>query len=106
MNKIKAFFRALDNLKNSRGPLKQSDYLRKLHYIYIKLIYIYIYVYIYNQLHKIFSRNTVKVSYSCTPNVGSIIKSHNKKLTNAENKQTKHCNCRRKQECPLEGKCR
>ena len=57
-----------------------------------------------NQLHKIFNRNTVKVSYSCTPNVGSIIKSHNKKLTNAENKQTKHCNCRRKQECPLEGK--
>ena len=39
-------------------------------------------------------------------NVGSIIKSHNKKLTNAENKQTKHCNCRKKQECPLEGKCR
>ena len=40
------------------------------------------------------------------PNVGSIIKSHNKKLTNAENKQTKHCNCRKKQECLLEGKCR
>ena len=39
-----------------------------------------------NQLHKIFNRNTVKVSYSCTPNVGSIIKSHNKKLTNAEKK--------------------
>ena len=39
-----------------------------------------------NQLHKIFNGNTVKVSYSCTPNVGSIIKSHNKKLTNAENK--------------------
>ena len=34
-----------------------------------------------NQLHKIFNRNTVKVSYSCTPNMGSIIKSHNKKLT-------------------------
>ena len=39
-----------------------------------------------NQLHKIFNRNTVKVSYSCAPNVGSIIKSHNKKVTNAENK--------------------
>ena len=49
MNKIKAFFRALDNLKNyfSRGPLKQSDYLRKLQYIYIKLIYIHTYIYIY-----------------------------------------------------------
>ena len=38
----------------------------------------------------IFNRNTVKVSYSWRPNVGSIIKSHNKKLANAENKQTKH----------------
>ena len=39
-------------------------------------------------------------------NVGSIIKSHNKKLTNAENKETKHCNCRKKLECLLEAKCR
>ena len=54
-----------------------------------------------NQLHKTFNRNTVKVSYSCTANVGSIIKSHNKKVTNAENMQTKRCNCRKKQECPL-----
>ena len=38
--------------------------------------------------------------------MGSIIKSHNKKLNNAENKQTKHCNCRKRQECPLEGKSR
>ena len=49
----------------------------------------------YNQLHKIFNRNTVKVSYSCTPNVGSIIKSHNKKMTNAKSKQKKDCNCRK-----------
>ena len=39
-----------------------------------------------------FNRNTVKVSYSSTLNVDSIIKSHNKKLTNAESKQMKHCN--------------
>ena len=37
-----------------------------------------------NQFHKISNRNTVKVSYSCTPSVGSIIMPHNKKLTNAE----------------------
>ena len=54
-----------------------------------------------NQLHKTFNRNTVKVSYSCTPNVGSIIKSHNRKLTNAESKQTKYCNCKKKQEFPF-----
>ena len=59
-----------------------------------------------NWLLKMFNRNTVKVSYSCTPNMGSIIKSHNKKLTNAENKQTKNYNCREKEECLLEGKCR
>ena len=30
-----------------------------------------------SDLYKIFNRNTVKVSYSCTPNVGTIIKRHN-----------------------------
>ena len=58
----------------------------------------------YNKLHKIFNRNTVKVSYSCTHNVSSIIKWNNKKLTNAENKQTKDYNCRKKEQCPLESK--
>ena len=57
-----------------------------------------------NQLHKISNRN--KASYSCTPNVGSIIKSQNKKLSNAENKQTKDCNCRKKEEYLFEGKYR
>ena len=38
-----------------------------------------------NQLHKVSNKNTVKASYSCTPNMGSIIKSHNKNLINAEN---------------------
>ena len=31
-----------------------------------------------NKLHAIFNRNTVKVSYSCTQNMWSMIKSHNK----------------------------
>ena len=42
-----------------------------------------------NQLHKIFNKNT--------RNVGSIIKSHSKKLTNAKNNQTKDCNCRKRE---------
>ena len=33
-----------------------------------------------NKLHKIFNKNTVKVNYSCTENIASIIISHNKKL--------------------------
>ena len=32
-----------------------------------------------NQLQKIFNRNTVKVSYSCTPNVGAQLSSHTTK---------------------------
>ena len=59
-----------------------------------------------NILHKIFNRNTVNVSYSCTPNIKSMINSHNRKLINAENKVNKNCNCRKKEECLLEGKCR
>ena len=35
-----------------------------------------------NKLHVIFNRNTVKVSYSCTQNMSSMIKSHNKKVIN------------------------
>ena len=59
-----------------------------------------------NKLHKIFNKNTVKVSYCCTQNVASIIKSHNKKLINTSIKNTLPCNCRKKHECPLDGKFR
>ena len=59
-----------------------------------------------NKLHKIFNKNTVKVSYCCTQNVASIIKSHNKKLINTSIKNTLPCNCRKKHDCPLDGKCR
>ena len=47
---------------------------------------------------KIFNRNTVKVSYSCMPNVAAIIKGHNSQITqrhaNAES-SPRRCNCRR-----------
>ena len=58
-----------------------------------------------NKLHKIF-KNTVKVSYFCTQTVSSIIKSHNKKLINTSMKNILSCNCRKKHECSLYGKCR
>ena len=58
-------------------------------------------------LQKIFNTNTIKISYSCTPNMSSIIKSHNAKLLNATvNDEAKPCNCRNKNNCPLSGKCR
>lgn len=55
-------------------------------------------------LSKIFNRNNTKVSYSCMPNVAAIISSHNKRLL-AQNDPEKPCNCRRKPECPLDGRC-
>ncbi len=61
-----------------------------------------------NPLRKIFNRNTVKLSYSCMPNVKNIIENHNKKQLNKidERKETTNCNCRDKAKCPLDGKCK
>ncbi len=59
-----------------------------------------------HRYHKILNRNNVKVSYSCMPNVGTIIKSHNSKITRTAEPTTElKCNCRRKEECPLNGRC-
>ena len=61
-----------------------------------------------NPLHKIFNRNTLKLSYSCMNNVKSIISSHNKtvisKSTNSD-KEKKNCNCRKPETCPMDGNC-
>lgn len=61
-------------------------------------------------LHKIFNKHTLKLSYSCMPNMKSIISSHNKAvLSDYHQSQTqtsnKECNCRKKDQCPLDGKC-
>ena len=57
-----------------------------------------------NPMSKIFNKNTVKISYSCTRNVKSIISGHNKQLLRPK-PQPKGCNCRDKNTCPLENKC-
>ena len=59
-----------------------------------------------NKLHKIFNKNTVKVSYSYTQKVVSIVKSHNKKLINTSIKNTLQFDCKKKHEYPLDPKCR
>ena len=41
-----------------------------------------------SKLHKIFNRNTVKVSYSCMPNVKSTISSHNNRVLKKNNVAT------------------
>ena len=58
-------------------------------------------------LNKIFNRNTLKLSYSCMPNVQSIISSQNKTIIRKEaskNTATER-NCRAKDACPLQGEC-
>ena len=64
-----------------------------------------------NPLRKIFNSNTVRLNYSCMPNMQTIITSHNKAVLAKTNKsestttQKKKCNCRKKDNCPLSGKC-
>ena len=59
-----------------------------------------------NKFHKIFNKNTVKLSYSCTKNVSRLVKSHNKKVTKPKANENLICNCRR--DCPMDntGQCR
>ncbi len=61
-----------------------------------------------HKLHKIFNKNTVKVSYSCCKNMNAVIKSHNQKIIRNSKRSAspqKTCNCRVKKDCPLTGEC-
>ena len=57
-----------------------------------------------HKFHKIFNRNTVKISYCCMKNMGSIISPHIKQVLQPRNKNY-GCNCRKKENCPLDKKC-
>ena len=56
-------------------------------------------------LKPIFNRNTVKLSYSCMPNIKNKIDQHNKSQLKPKENNSNTCNCRNKTACPLEGKC-
>ena len=63
-------------------------------------------------LHQILNENTIKLSYSCMPNIHNVISAHNKavlskqpQLNDTNNSKSKECNCRQKDSCPLSGKC-
>ena len=64
-----------------------------------------------HKLRKIFNRNTLKLSYSCMPNVQQILKGHNKSVLANSAQPTpdqageQACNCQKKEQCPLEGNC-
>ena len=63
----------------------------------------------HHRLLKIWNKNNVKWSYCCMPNIKSIITGHNNNLLFAANNPNraavKRCNCRRPDNCPLDGNC-
>ena len=62
-----------------------------------------------HRLHKIINRNTVKISYSCMPNMAAHIASHNKNIIEKFRKDPapvqRTCNCQQPNNCPLDGNC-
>ena len=59
-----------------------------------------------HKLHKILNRNSIKISCSCMPNMKAIIAGHNKKLLKKESsQQSKPCNGKKKDICPLKRSC-
>ena len=57
-----------------------------------------------SKFKKYLNKNNIKLSYSCLPNIETIIKNHNKKITNDnKNSEDETCNCRDKEKCPLKG---
>ena len=59
-------------------------------------------------LHKIFNRNTLKISYCCMNNFQQTINSHNQALLKKNAKALVNkdsCNCRNKDLCPVPEKC-
>ena len=61
----------------------------------------------HDPLHKIFNRNTVKVSYGCMPSFQAAIHAHNKKILGEGDPLIRgECNCRDDPEgCPMPGEC-
>lgn len=60
-----------------------------------------------NSLSKIINRKTIKLSYSCTANMTTIMQNHNKKiLSNTITSENKNiCNCQDKSKCPIPDNC-
>ena len=59
-----------------------------------------------HKFHKIFNKNTLKLSYSCMSNIKTKINAHNRDiLRNAPSKNAKQCNCQQKENCPMNGAC-
>ena len=63
-----------------------------------------------NLFRKLFYRKTVKISYSCTKKMHSILYKYNRRLQDELNRNGRElnvasCNCRSTRECPMSGRC-
>ena len=60
-----------------------------------------------HRYNKIFNKNNMKVYYSCTDNLQTIIKKHNRKIleTSKTPSTENKCNCWKKNDCPLKNNC-
>ena len=57
-------------------------------------------------LYKILNPKCIKMSYSCLPNVKTRIAGNNKKILSHDSGEPENmCNCRKKNECPVNNKC-
>ena len=60
-------------------------------------------------LHKVFNRNTVKLSYGCLASIKQIVDGQNKGILAKQNVITtpneKSCNCRKPHDCPVAEQC-
>ena len=60
----------------------------------------------HHKYHKLFNRNNIKISYSCMPNMESVIRDHDTRLLkDPVPTDLKEWSCRRKSECALDKKC-
>ena len=59
-----------------------------------------------HEFHKVFNKNTLKVSSSCSQNMTQIIDSQNRKVKQTKKEESLSCNCRQKNDFPMDGKCR
>ena len=57
-----------------------------------------------DKLYKIFNRNTLKLSYNYMSRMSSVIKRHNYRVLSTTERVDGLCNCRNKENCPLDSK--
>ena len=58
----------------------------------------------HHKYYKLINRNNIKLSYSCMPNMNSVIRKHNSKIMkNPASSTTKTCNCHQKSDCLMDG---